>query len=81
MQFCRNNLGLFQRINVGANTGTLFQATKLPLITWFLAMYLLSQSKNGIAALQLGRQLSVNDNTAWLLKHKLMQAMRERDRA
>ena len=61
--------------------GTLFQATKLPLTTWFLAMYLLSQSKNGISALELGRQLGVNDNTAWLLKHKLMQAMRERDRA
>ena len=41
----------------------------------------LSQTKNGISALQLGRQLGVNDNTAWLLKHKLMQAMRERDRA
>ena len=44
-------------------------------------MYLLSQTKNGISALELGRQLGVNDNTAWLLKHKLMQAMRERDRA
>ena len=61
--------------------GTLFQATKLPVATWFLAMYLLSQTKNGISALQLGRQLGVDDNTAWLLKHKLMQAMRERDRA
>ena len=61
--------------------GTLFQATKLPLATWFLAMYLLSQSKNGISALELGRQLGVNGNTAWLLKHKLMQALRERDRA
>ena len=60
--------------------GTLFLATKLPLTTWLLAMYLLSQSKNGISALELGRQLGVNDNTAWLLKHKLMQAMRERDR-
>ena len=61
--------------------GTLLHATKLPLTTWFLAMYLLSETKNGISALQLGRQLGVNDNTAWLLKHKLMQAMRERDRA
>ena len=52
--------------------GTLFQATKLPLTTWFLAMFLLSQTKNGIAALELGSQLGVNDNTTWLLKHKLM---------
>ena len=60
--------------------GTVFQATKLPLTTWFLAIYLLSQTKNGISALDLGGKLGVNNNAAWLLKHKLMQAMRERDR-
>ena len=59
--------------------GTVFQATKLPLTIWFLAIYSLSQTKSGISALELGRKLGVNDNTAWLLKHKLMQAMRERD--
>ncbi len=59
--------------------GTIFQATKLPLTTWFLAMYCLSQAKNGLSALALGRQLGVNNNSAWLLKHKLMQAMLERD--
>ena len=59
--------------------GTVFQATKLSLTTWFLALYFLTQTKNGIAALELGRKLGVNNNTAWLLKHKLMQAMRERD--
>ena len=60
--------------------GTIFQSTKLPLSTWFLAIYLLAQSKNGLSALALGRQLGVNNNTAWLLKHKLLQAMQERDR-
>ena len=59
--------------------GTLFRSTKLPLTTWFLATCLLSQTKNGISALELGHKLEVNDNTAWLLKHKLMQAMRKRD--
>ncbi len=59
--------------------GTVFQATKLPLSIWFLAIYFLSQTKSGISALELGRKLGVNDNTAWLLKHKLMQTMRERD--
>ena len=59
--------------------GTIFQSTKLPLTTWFLAIYLLAQAKNGISALELGRLLGVNNNTAWLLKHKLLQAMRERD--
>jgi len=57
----------------------LFAETKLPLRIWFLAIYLLTQNKNGISALSLRRQLGVSYNTAWLVKHKLMQAMVERD--
>jgi transposase-like protein len=59
--------------------GTLFAHTQLPLTTWFLAMFLLTQSKNGLSAMALARHLGVSYNTAWLVKHKLMQAMRERD--
>lgn len=64
---------------VSLTSGTLFADTKLPLRTWFLAIYLLTQHKNGLSALALHRQLGVSYNTAWLLKHKLMQAMVERD--
>ncbi|MEX8520253.1 MAG: IS1595 family transposase [Leptothrix sp. (in: b-proteobacteria)] len=59
--------------------GTLLASTKLPLTTWFLAMYLLSQAKTGLSALALKRQLGVSYPTAWLLHHKIMQAMTERD--
>ena len=64
---------------VSLTAGTLFDNTKLPLTTWFLAIYLLSQAKNGISAMYLKRQLGVSYNTAWTVKHKLMQTMRERD--
>lgn len=60
-------------------SGTIFADTKLPLRVWFLAIYLLTQNKNGISALSLRRQLGVSYNTAWLIKHKLMQVMVERD--
>ncbi len=42
-------------------------------------MYLLTQSKNGVSALELSRQLGLSYNSAWRMKHKLMQAMKERD--
>ena len=61
--------------------GTIFEDTKLGLRTWFLAMYLLTQNKQGISALQLSRELGVGYNTAWSLKHKLAQAMLERQQA
>lgn len=54
------------------------QASKLPLKTWFLAMYPLSQSKTGISALALSRYLGISYPSAWLMHHKLMAAMAER---
>jgi hypothetical protein len=57
-------------------SGTVFEATKLPLTRWFLAMQLLTQAKSNVLALELKRQLGVRYRTAWLMKHKLMEAMR-----
>lgn len=59
--------------------GTVFQDSKLPLTTWFGAIYHLSQSKGGISSVELGRRLGVKQATAWLVKHKLMRAMAERE--
>ena len=61
--------------------GTVFQDTKLPLTTWFAAIYHLTQSKNGISSIELGRRLGVRQATAWLMKHKLMRAMAAREAA
>lgn len=55
--------------------GTLFSGTKLPLTTWFLAIYLISQAKTGLSSLALKRQLGVSYPTAWLIQHKISRAM------
>jgi len=60
-------------------SGTIFEATKLELTRWFLAMHLLTQAKNGVSALELKRHLGVCYKTALLLKHKLMEVMRLRE--
>jgi len=60
-------------------SATIFASTKLPLTTWFLAIHLLTQAKTGLSALALGRQLGVSYNTAWSIKQKVMQVMKERD--
>jgi transposase-like protein len=64
---------------VSLRAGTVFQDSKLPLTTWFLALYHLSQSKGGISSIELGRRLGVKQPTAWLMKHKLMRAMADRE--
>jgi len=58
---------------------TIFAATKLPLKTWFLGIYLITQSKDGISSLNMGRTLGISANAALRMKHKLQQAMKEND--
>src|SRR3954449_827189 len=53
--------------------GTVFQDSKLPLTTWFAAIYQLTQAKNGISSIELARRLGVRQPTAWLVKNKLMR--------
>jgi transposase-like protein len=60
-------------------SGTIFEQTKLPLTTWFLAIHLITQAKTGLSALALKRQIGVSYNTAWSMKHTIMQVMKERD--
>ncbi len=68
------------RTQTTVKAGTIFHKSRTPLTKWFLAIYLLTQSKNDIAALELARQLGVKWDTAWLIKQKLMETMRQRNR-
>ena len=62
--------------------GTLFEQTKTGLAKWFLAIYLVTSSKGGIAATELKRQLGLGSyQTAWSWLHKLRKAMVRPDRA
>ena len=61
--------------------GTMMQDSKLPLVTWFWAVYLMTSHSNGISALQLQKQLALGSyRTAWLLLGKLRAAMVNPDR-
>jgi transposase-like protein len=57
-------------------SGTIFEATKLQLTTWFLAIYLITQSKDGMSSLNLARTLGVSANAALRMKHKLQHVMK-----
>jgi len=60
--------------------GTVMASSKLGLRLWFQAAYLLAQAKNNVSALELMRHLGVCYQTAWAMKHKLMEAMWVRER-
>ncbi|MCL1527201.1 IS1595 family transposase [Xanthomonas nasturtii] len=82
-RFRRDGLVYYQcracRHQTTLRAGTLFQSSKLPLRLWMQAIYLLTSSKTNVAALELKRHLGVNYKAAWRMKHKIMQAMVERE--
>jgi transposase-like protein len=62
--------------------GTIFEQTKTGLTKWFLAIYLVTSSKGGIAATELQRQMGFGSyQTAWSWLHKIRKAMIRPDRA
>jgi transposase-like protein len=63
------------RYRFSVTTGTLFHDSHLPLFKWFMATYLITESKKGISANQLKRMLHVSYKTAWYLAHRIRDAM------
>ena len=64
------------RRQTSLTAGTIFNSTKVALTTWFRAMYLITQTKQGISSIELGRRLGVTQTTAWKIKTKLAEVMR-----
>lgn len=63
------------RYQFSVTAGTIFHDSHLPLWKWFLAVYLIGESKKGISAKQLQRMLGVSYKTAWHLAHRIRDAM------
>lgn len=57
--------------NFSCLVGTIFENTNLPLIKWFVAMYLISSHKKGISSHQLSRDIKVTQSTAWYMLQKI----------
>jgi len=55
-------------------TGTVMERSKIPLRTWLHAMYLLVTSRKGISSMQLSKELSIQQRSAWFLLHRLREA-------
>ena len=58
------------RYQFSVRVGTIFHDSKLPLWKWFLAVYMMGESKKGVSANQLKRMLGVSYKT-------LLQKIRE----
>ena len=56
-------------------SGTTFHGRKLPMRDYLMAIAIFANAAKGLSALQLGRDLDVSYKTAFVLAHKLREAM------
>jgi transposase-like protein len=63
------------RRKFSATTGTVFEASHIPLGKWLYAIYMICSSKKGVSASQIHRQLRVAYSTAWFMMHRIRWAM------
>jgi transposase-like protein len=56
--------------------GTVMERSKIPLHQWVYATHLLTSSKKGMSAHQIGRMLGLTYKSAWFLCHRIREAMR-----
>lgn len=67
------------KANFSVTVGTIFENTKIPLVKWFLAMYLISCHKKGISSVQLATDIHVTQKTAWYILHKVRTLYKQDD--
>jgi len=58
---------------------TIFHRSHTPLTKWFIAVFMISQSKRGTTAAKLAHEINVSQPTAWLMLNKLRKAKADKN--
>jgi len=59
--------------------GTVMDRSRIPLVKWFWAIYMVSTDKRGCSATVLTNKLNISYKTAWYLLKRIQTAMMEHD--
>ena len=73
---CANNK-CYNKFSV--TVGTVFEASNIPLSTWFPAMYLIISHKKGISSVQLAKDMGVTQKTAWFMLHRIRESLQDKN--
>src|SRR5271156_6659750 len=75
---CNKGCGERRGYRFSVITKTIFENTNYPLSIWLQGIYLMTQSKKGISALQIHRQIGSGDyRTAWYMVMRVRAAMKD----
>jgi len=67
------------RRQFSVKVGTIFEDSPIPLKSWLLAVWQITNCKNGISSYELARALGVTQKTAWFMNHRIRLAMQGED--
>ena len=56
--------------------GTVYENSKIPLRTWFAAIYLGTSSKKGVSSFKYLDNLGITQKTAWFLNHRIREMLK-----
>lgn len=58
-----------------AKVGTIFEDSALPLEKWLVAVWMVTNCKNGVSSYEIARALGVTQKSAWFMLHRIRLAM------
>jgi transposase-like protein len=61
-----------------AKVGTIFEDSPITLDKWLVAIWMISNCKNGVSSYEIGRALAVTQKSAWFMLHRIRLAMQAR---
>ncbi|MGH9327997.1 MAG: IS1595 family transposase [Terriglobia bacterium] len=67
------------RKDFSAKVGTIFEDSAIGLDKWLVAVWMISNCKNGISSYELHRALGVTQKTAWFMLHRVRLALQDKD--
>lgn len=73
---CANNK-CYKRFRI--TVGTIMEASNIPLVKWFTAIYLVTAHKKGISSYQLGRDLGIAQKNAWFMLCRIREMLRKKE--
>ena len=58
-------------------TGSIMERSHIPLHKWVIGIYLMNTNLKGVSSVKLGRDLKINQRSAWFMAHRIRKAWEE----
>ena len=65
------------RQQFSVKVGTIMEDSPIGLDKWMLAMWMVTNCKNGVSSYEIARALGITQKSAWFLNHRIRKAMQE----